>query len=65
MKLSLSQQTSSTFWEAQILDKTLNTHHTILNTLQVPWSSPGISSLGQTIACVDSEVLVPIIQPIT
>lgn len=50
MKLSLSQQTSSTFWEAQVLDKTLNSHRTMLNTLQVPWSSPGTSSLGQTIA---------------
>lgn len=38
MNLSLSQQTSSTFREAKILDKTLNTHHTMLNALQVPWS---------------------------
>lgn len=29
MNPSLSQQTSSTFWEAQIYDKTLNTHHNI------------------------------------
>lgn len=29
MKLSLSQQTSSTFWEAQILDKTLNTYSNV------------------------------------